>query len=232
MKSSIAINKNFTITVGVFIAVMGIVLVISGALGVTMYNTMDEPKGDTPQELADRQRTANGINASFIIWIIIGVAFLAAYCSFISYEAGINKTRKALCTSDSNPLCVGPIDSAHKWGIATAVLVYVANILLITTCAEGISLHKLIKKYKGGDPKEVDDNKRTSDGINSTFIVFLVFAVIVLVMYTAWLGNLHQTAGPMWKSFQSSVKGIRASGNISTPTSLQGGASMFAFTNY
>ncbi|MCH9716892.1 MAG: hypothetical protein K0U52_07395 [Gammaproteobacteria bacterium] len=193
-------------SVGVGIVIVGVLLVVSGALGVVTYNTMDAPVGDTPEEKQQNQQRADGIKTSFIVWMVIGVAFLMTYFGFIAYESGIVETRRALCPGVSGSrfqeICQTPVKSAKDYAVAVVILTYVVNVLLITTSSQGIALHNLIGTYKGGDPKEMESNQQTSQNIYGTNIAFLVISVIFFVMYTLYLAEAPKYGKQAFQSWQ------------------------------
>lgn len=230
-------SERLGLTVGISAIVVGILLIVSGALGTTMYNTMDCVKGDTADELKQNKGSADGINVSFILWIILGIVFLAVYSGFIAYESGISVTRTSLCQhvpeSVATKLCSGVVKTAKDYAVATAVIVYIIDVLLIVTCSEGIALHTLIGTYKGGncagkevDADQVTNNKRLSDGIYNTYIAFLVIAVVFFIIYTAYLGDAHKHGLAAFKQFQAS-----RSGTLSSSSELEGGG-VRAFSLY
>ncbi len=218
-------------SVGVGIVVVGLLLVISGALGIVTYNTMDAPKGNTPDEQQQNQQKADGLKTSFIVWMVVGVGFLMTYFGFIAYETGIVETRKTLCPGVSGArfqeICQKPVKSAKDYAVAVVILTYIVNVLLIVTSSQGIVLHNLIGSYKGGNnPKEVESNEQTSQNIYGTNIAFLVISVIFFVMYTLYLAEAPKYGKQAFQSWQEKRASVVPPPSIEM-TELSGGLSSF-----
>lgn len=187
------LSKGSHIAVGISALIMGILLVTSGALGTTLYNSMDSAKGDDKDTQTKNQNAADSANIYFIVALVLGVALLFAI-------AIIYTMMQCKCKDGASSMV--QISKEHA-GIAVVVMIYLTTILLITGSSLGVDLfNNRIGTYKGGDDAEaVKANEDRAAAIDVTNIVFIVAAVLFFVGYTIYVTELH-------KAIEDKIKGM------------------------
>ena len=185
MGNSTSSNLKKEIGMHVLVMLIGVILIISGALGVTMYNTMATPTS------VNEGVIASNINITFITWMVVGILFVFLYSMIWVNESALKKCETLKDNNTSNFA-----EKLKNMKISTTTMVYLVGAILITTCSEGIALHGMIKTYKGlvdskGDSQDSQKtNRDLATSIYNAFIVFLALDILLLVVYTVYTFKL------------------------------------------